>query len=267
MKSENILILDPPKVSKILLIDGEQHPDVILQKRLKLSEKLKNSLKMSYYEKLKEIKNFGSVDFMKIKYQGKNVILRLVDESDETVILLTKWREMYRNNFGTDFSISEKKTREWLRKGVLENPDKIVFVIYVENRKIGIISTAEYDEKTNSAILDTMMKDPTYKLPGLMTTIEKVYLKWMFDELNLSKITGFLFSDNKKMMNIHQKCGWAIIDIAPIQKISTDEGTKWEKISSKLDNMKAERYFNLIELTRENLMRNFDNIEYQFLGD
>ena len=220
---------------------------------------------MSYYEKLKEIKNFGSVDFMKIKYQGKNVILRLVDESDETVILLTKWREMYRNNFGTDFSISEKKTREWLRKGVLENPDKIVFVIYVENRKIGIISTAEYDEKTNSAILDTMMKDPTYKLPGLMTTIEKVYLKWMFDELNLSKITGFLFSDNKKMMNIHQKCGWAIIDIVPIQKISTDEGTKWEKISSKLDNMKAERYFNLIELTRENLMKHFDNIEYQIL--
>ena len=220
---------------------------------------------MSYYEKLKEIKNFGSVDFMKIKYQGKNVILRLVDESDETVILLTKWREMYRNNFGTDFSISEKKTREWLRKGVLENPDKIVFVIYVEIRKIGIISTAEYDEKTNSAILDTMMKDPTYKLPGLMTTIEKVYLKWMFDELNLSKITGFLFSDNKKMMNIHQKCGWAIIDIVPIQKISTDEGTKWEKISSKLDNMKAERYFNLIELTRENLMKHFDNIEYQIL--
>ena len=220
---------------------------------------------MSYYEKLKEIKNFGSVDFMKIKYQGKNVVLRLVDESDETVILLTKWREMYRNNFGTDFSISEKKTREWLRKGVLENPDKIVFVIYVENRKIGIISTAEYDEKTNSAILDTMMKDPTYKLPGLMTTIEKVYLKWMFDELNLSKITGFLFSDNKKMMGIHQKCGWAIIDIVPIQKISTDEGTKWEKISSKLDNMKAERYFNLIELTRENLMKHFDNIEYQIL--
>ena len=220
---------------------------------------------MSYYEKLKEIKNFGSVDFMRIKYQGTNVILRLVDESDETVILLTKWREMYRNNFGTDFSISEQKTREWLRKGVLENPDKIVFVIYVENRKIGIISTAEYDEKTNSAILDTMMKDPTYKLPGLMTTIEKVYLKWMFDELNLSKITGFLFSDNKKMMNIHQKCGWAIIDIVPIQKISTDEGTKWEKISSKLDNMKAERYFNLIELTRENLMKHFDNIEYQIL--
>jgi hypothetical protein len=109
------------------------------------------------------------------------------------------------------------------------------------------------------------MKDPTYKLPGLMTIIEKVYLKWMFDGLNLSKITGFLFSDNEKMMNIHQKCGWATIDVVPIQKISTDEGIKWEKISSKLDNVKVERYFNLIELTKENLMKHFDNIEYQIL--
>ena len=33
----------------------------------------------------------------------------------------------------------------------------------------------------------------------------------------------------------------------------------------KLDNVKVERYFNLIELTKENLMKHFDNIEYQIL--
>ena len=58
-----------------------------------------------------------------------------------------------------------------------------------------------------------------------------------------------------------------MIDVVPIQKISTKEYTRWEKITSKSDDMNVERYFNLIELTRENLMRNFDNIEYQFLGD
>ena len=47
---------------------------------------------MSYYEKLKAIKDFGSIDFLKIKHREKNVILRLADESDETVTLLTKWR-------------------------------------------------------------------------------------------------------------------------------------------------------------------------------
>ena len=37
------------------------------------------------------------------------------------------------------------------------------------------------------------MKDPLCNLPGAMTIVEKVYLKWMFDDLKLSKITGFLF--------------------------------------------------------------------------
>ena len=169
--------------------------------------------------------------------------------------------------FATDFTITEEKTKRWIKKDVLGNPEKIMFVIYVDSEKIGIISTSQYDENTNTAILDTMMKEPTFNLPGLMTVVEKVYLRWMFDELNLSKITGFLFSDNKKMMNVNKKCGWVMIDVVPIQKISTKEYTRWEKITSKSDDMNVERYFNLIELTRENLMRNFDNIEYQFLGD
>ena len=62
---------------------------------------------------------------------------------------------------------------------------------------------------------------------------EKVYLKWMFDELKLSKIRGFLFSDNEKMMKIHTKCGWKLIEVAPIEQVKTEEGTKWMIITSK----------------------------------
>ena len=37
------------------------------------------------------------------------------------------------------------------------------------------------------------MKDPNFHLPGLMTTIEKIYLKWVFDEFDLSKLPVFYF--------------------------------------------------------------------------
>jgi RimJ/RimL family protein N-acetyltransferase len=219
-----------------------------------------------YHEKLKEIKNLGCVDFMKIKHGGKYAILKLVDESDETVNLLCSWRKKYRNMFATDFKISEEKTRKWIKTGVLENPEKIVFMIYVDNKKIGIISSAKYDKKTNSAILDTMMKDPTYNFPGLMTIIEKVYLRWMFDGLKLSKITGFLFSDNKRMMNIHKKCGWVIIKVVPVERKKTKDGTKWEEIESKSNDKHVERYFNIIELSRENLVKNFGDIEFEIFA-
>ncbi len=144
-----------------------------------------------------------------------------------------------------------------------------------------------FDEKNNSSQLDNMMKDPTFKIPGIMTIVEKVYLKWMFDCFELSKIVGYLFSDNERMMNIHKKCGWVLIDTVPLKKVFHEEGIRWEEIlddsglpklnalydssspvtanyppvrrkgiQNDSNNQIAERYFNIIELTRKNLMKN-----------
>ena len=71
---------------------------------------LKDTMR-TYHKKLKRIKERGCKDFIKIKYSGKNVVLKLVDGSDETVKLLTNWRIKYRDMFATDFVISEEKTK------------------------------------------------------------------------------------------------------------------------------------------------------------
>jgi len=220
-----------------------------------------------YHTQLQKIKNSDNKDLFKMHYEGHDVFLKLIDESKETITLLTKWRKQYRNNFGSDFTIDENKTKKWIREQVLSNIDKIVFLIYVDNQKIGIISTSEYDEDTNSAILDTMMKDPKFELPGLMTTIEKVYLKWMFDGLKLEKIRGVLFSDNLKMMKIHTKCGWRLLEVVPIVQTKTKDGTKWEKSTLKKPKKDIERYYNIIELVREDLMKNFNDIQCEILYD
>jgi len=220
-----------------------------------------------YHTQLQKIKNSDNKDLFKMHYEGHDVFLKLIDESKETITLLTKWRKQYRNNFGSDFTIDENKTKKWIKEQVLSNIDKIVFLIYVDNQKIGIISTSEYDEDTNSAILDTMMKDPKFELPGLMTTIEKVYLKWMFDGLKLEKIRGVLFSDNLKMMKIHTKCGWKLLEVVPIEQTKTKDGIKWVKSTLKKPKRDIERYYNIIELVREDLMKNFNDIQCEVLCD
>ena len=225
-------------------------------------------MSISYYHtQLQKIKNSDNKDLLKMHYKEHDVFLKLIDESEETITLLTKWRKQYRNNFGSDFTIDENRTKKWIKEQVLSNIDKIVFLIYVDNQKIGIISTSEYDEDTNSAILDTMMKDPKFELPGLMTTIEKVYLKWMFDGLKLEKIRGVLFSDNLKMMKIHTKCGWRLLEVVPIEQTKTKDGTKWEKSMLKKPKNGIERYYNIIELVREDLMKNFNDIQCEVLCD
>ena len=218
-----------------------------------------------FHERLEEIKKHGSVDFLKIKFGLGEIILKLVDTSDETVSLLYNLRKKYRKMFATDFEMTEDKTRNWIKNLILENSGRILFMIYFDNKKIGCIGNGGYDEKNNSSRLDNMMKDPLCNLPGAMTIVEKVYLKWMFDDLKLSKITGFLFSDNSRMLNIHKKCGWITVDVVPIKKIFTEEETRWEEITTKSNNENVERYFNKIELTRENIMKNFDDIKYRLL--
>lgn len=157
-----------------------------------------------YYKKLENIKKRDQTDFIKIYINDKTIILRAIDDSVDTVKLLTKCRFAYRNWFGSDFKISETKTTEWIRNGIIKNIDRSLFIIFFQEQKIGCIGTIRYNKEENSAALDAMMKDPNFEFPKLMETVEKVFLRWMFEKLKIVKITGYLFQDNYKMMHLHK---------------------------------------------------------------
>lgn len=169
--------------------------------------------------------------------------------------------------FRSNFNISEERTRRWIRDRILENPNAILFMIYVNGKKVGNLGTDKFDEKTNSAELENYMKDPTFEFPGLMTIVERPYLKWMFDGLKLSKIVTHVFSDNDKIINVHIRCGgWRIAKVIPLKRVFTSDGWKWEKTELKSEDGFAERYFNKMEVTRKDLMKNFEDINYEILG-
>jgi RimJ/RimL family protein N-acetyltransferase len=216
-----------------------------------------------YYEKLGIIKRKNQVDFMKIYLDGETVILRIIDDSIDTIKLLTKCRHAYRKWFGTDFEITELKTTKWIREGIIKNQDRSLFMIFSQEQKIGCIGTIRYDKEKNSAALDAMMKDPDFHFPKLMETVEKVFLRWMFERLKLTKITGYLFKDNTRMMHVHKKCGWKKIDEIPLKLIENEDGEKWIKIKNPDDI--PERFFDEIEITYEDLMKSFGKIEFEFL--
>ena len=160
---------------------------------------------MSYYqEQISKIKERGSKDFININSSENTIVLKLVDDSDETANLLTEWREKFKNMFATYFDINKERTKNWIRDSIIQNPDRILFIIYFNGKKVGAIGTALYDGKTNSAHIDNLMKDPSCNYAPLIPLVEKIYLKWMFDGLKLSKIQGLLFRDNFPTLNLHQ---------------------------------------------------------------
>ena len=214
-----------------------------------------------FFNKLNEIKK--KKDSNIIIYFKEDVIrLDLVDTNNDTIDLLYNLRKKYRDMFATDFQMTKEKTRNWIKKIILGSQDRILFIISINNRKIGCIGHGGYNENENSSQLDNMMKDPSCKISGIMTIVEKVYLKWMFEFFELSKITGYLFSDNEKMMSLHRECGWKLLDKVPITKKIENDYSIWE-IDKEPSTKRIERYFNIIELEKSNLLKNFQGIEYE----
>ena len=64
-------------------------------------------------------------------------------------------------------------------------------------------------------------------------------------------------------MNLHLSCGFEVVQTFPIKKISSTDGWVWQKIDPKSETNSIERYFNIIELSRENLMKNMDEIDFK----
>ncbi len=218
-----------------------------------------------YHSQLNKIKDKDVKDYIEIKHNGKTVVLKIVDESEETIQLLTEWRKLYKNMFASNFQMNEKRTKKWVNQKRSKEDQSILFMIYLEGQIVGNIGTDLFNRNDNSVELDNMMKDPNCLEEGLMTTVEKVYLKWIFDYLKISKISGRLFTDNFRMLNSHLKCGWKIIDVSPLRKEIVDDGWTWKETTLKSDEDLGERYFHIIELTKEDLMEKFGDIEYKIL--
>jgi RimJ/RimL family protein N-acetyltransferase len=217
-----------------------------------------------YFKTLEKIKSKGNIDFICIDYNDYHIVLKLIDDSDETVVFVTEVRKKFCHMFSSYFDITIERTKQWIVES-LEKKDWIQFLVYVNGEKIGTIGNNRYDKSNNSAELDNLAKFFETEYRGLFNIVEKVYLKWMFDTLKLDKITEKLFTDNYTALNSHLKCGFKILGVIPSKRKFTNDGWVWENIILDSDDEFGERYYHKIELSKKDLIKNFEKIKFRIL--
>jgi len=193
-------------------------------------------------EKIKQIKQAGIRDILKLSFNDKIVSLRMVDDSEETINLLLEWRNEYWDGFNTKFKGTYERTKKWLINQVLKNPDRVLFLIILDGKKIGHIGIF-YNKKEDSFWFENIIKGVKDSAPGIMEFVEKRFIKWVFDEFNVSQIKGYIFSDNYKTIRMHEKCGFLTLDAIPLKRKFTTDGWIWEKIKLSSQEEYGERYF------------------------
>ena len=211
---------------------------------------------MSYTEKISNIKKQKNVDIIKIPFLEQIISLRVIDDSPETIKLSTIWRKNNLQWFHTEFSPTEEKSQKWIKK-ILDDPQRILFMIFLDGKKIGQTGLNTYVESENSIDVTGTIKDKSVKDHRIMEYARKALIRWAFEYLDVSKVIIQHFSDNYKAINLSERCGLLPINSIPMKRKIINNELSWRKTTLNSDKEIAERYLIIMGITRENFYKNF----------
>ena len=202
-----------------------------------------------YHEKLRELKQKPASNFSTISLNDTCVILQVVDKSEDTIQQLTMWRNEFWDMYPVKFHATITGTCKWLEEQVYNKDDRILFLIILDGKKIGHIGTYRFDQAENSAEIDNVLRSVRQNHPGLMEKVTKFLINWMLNDLQLSKVTLKVFSDNHKAINLYERCGMLTVGMIPLRREFTPDGWKWQETKLR-DEEYADRYFSIMEIKK-----------------
>ena len=146
----------------------------------------------------------------------------------DCVDLLSKWRIENPSLSPTQFPVSNERTERWLKKMILENEFRVMFMIQnAERRNIGHIGLSEFRFDTSTVRIDSVMKGVKNECPGIMAMVIEVLKKWCKDQFEAEKIDLRVLDDNKKAINLYLRCGFNRTEIIPLRKVEHDGEVNW----------------------------------------
>ena len=176
------------------------------------------------------------------------------DLSDETIRLLTNWRKKYSDFFSSKFNVSENNTKQWLEKNYVSKNNQILFLLILNGKKIGHIGIINYNKNNNSAEIDNVLRGNRENSTRIMETALTKILEIGFNDLQITKFTLKVFSDNTKAISLYTKCGFTLVDSIPLTKTLTHDGWNWSYL--KKNNDFCEKYHDIMQITKEHFFKN-----------
>lgn len=201
-----------------------------------------------FRERLKQIKKNPEKNVITIPFKSKIISLKPVDTSEDTIRLMTEWRNKFWQGFLTKFHATEERTKNWLQKEVIDNENRILFLILIDEKKIGHIGIHRYDEMINTADIDNVLRGVRNDFPRIMGEVIKAIFKLMFKELKLSRVQLRVFSDNHKAISLYERSSMVTVDSIPLKRFFTDDGWVWKEIELKKDEGVGEKRLNVMEI-------------------
>jgi hypothetical protein len=152
-------------------------------------------------------------------------VLRLIDqslaESTRLVESLTKWRNLSKKGFFTQFEATNERTAKWLNEVILPSAERLMFeVIDVSGNSLGQAGLCSISER--EAELDNFIRGEIGGDRALFLRAEIALLNWVFFYLDIPKVKLWIFSTNLVPLKNHISLGFQIVEERGLVTVKED---------------------------------------------
>jgi RimJ/RimL family protein N-acetyltransferase len=151
-------------------------------------------------------------------------VTELTATNDEIVAAMARWRSVHRDAFLTVFESTTDKTRGYIRKILLPDPTRILFLVreaatdaVVGNLGLNNISTAR-------AELDNVLRGEAVTRRDMMHLAMLALLNWAFGSLAVTSVSLNVLGHNLRAMRAYRRVGFVEISRVPLSRHATEDG-------------------------------------------
>ena len=127
-------------------------------------------------------------------------------ENEEIVNKLWNWREQHSYAYPSRSKTDVESTKKWIKKAIIDNPDRILFLIYDENQKfVGHAGFADASNSNCELEFDNILRGDASSRKGLMYDVMTTLEKWARSVLFPNSFYLRVLDSNKHAVDFYKK--------------------------------------------------------------
>lgn len=119
-----------------------------------------------------------------------------------------RWRSEHSYAYLSRFPVTAESTLNWARSAVIENPDRIIFLVLdADCRPIGRLGVLDTKQTDFALEVDNVLRGEPGS-PGLFRLAIETLEKWATAEFEISEISLEVIESNERAVNFYAKLGY-----------------------------------------------------------
>lgn len=130
-------------------------------------------------------------------------------ENEEIVNKLWDWREQHSYAYPSRTKTDVESTKKWIKKAIIDNPDRILFLIYDENQKfVGHAGFADASNSNCELEFDNILRGDASSRKGLMYDVMTTLELWARSVLFPNSFYLRVLESNNHAVDFYKKIGF-----------------------------------------------------------